>query len=122
MPPALDRSWRSRVDVDQEEKPMNVANLQLEGLMMAVAALNHVLVRKGILSVAEVDTALLKAQSNMTGEDRTSELSPASRDAINFPLRVLQICNQCNPEADLPMFSEITRLVADLKPPYNDQL
>jgi len=101
---------------------MNVANLQLEGLMMAVASINHVLVRKGILTVGDVNTALLKAQSNMTGEDRSSELSPASRDAINFPLRVLQVCNQCNPEADLPTFSEITRLVADMKPPYNDQV
>ena len=101
---------------------MNVANLQLEGLMMAIASINHTLVRKGVLSVAEIDTALLKAQSNMTGEDRSSELSLSSRDAINFPLRVLQVCNQCNPEADLPMFSEITRLVAGLKPPYNDQV
>jgi hypothetical protein len=101
---------------------MNVANLQLEGLMMAIASINHTLVRKGVLSVAEIDTALLKAQSNMTGEDRSSGLSLSSRDAINFPLRVLQVCNQCNPEADLPMFSEITRLVAGLKPPYNDQV
>lgn len=101
---------------------MNVANLQLEGLMMAVASINHVLVRKGILTVGEVDTALLKAESNMTGENRSSELSPASRDAINFPLRFLQVCNRCNPEADLPMFSEVTRLVADGKPPYDDQM
>jgi hypothetical protein len=101
---------------------MNVANLQLEGLMMAVASINHVLVRKGILSVGEVDTALLKAQSNMTGEERSPELSPSFRDAINFPLRFLQVCNQCNPEADLPTFSDITRLVADMKPPYNDQM
>jgi hypothetical protein len=113
---------RSRVDADQEEKAMNVANLQLEGLMMAVAAINHVLVRKGILGVDEIDAALVKAQSNMTGEERSSELSPASRDAINFPIRVLQVCNKCNPEADLPTFSEIARLVANLKPPYNDQM
>ena len=85
---------------------MNVANLQLEGLMMAVAAINHVLVRKGILGVDEIDAALVKAQSNMTGEERSSELSPASRDAINFPIRVLQVCNKCNPEADLPTFEK----------------
>jgi hypothetical protein len=105
----------------RRRKPMNVANLQLEGLIMAVASINHVLVRKGILSVAEVDTALLKAQSDMTGEERSSELSLASRDAINFPLRVLQICNRRDPEADLPTFSEIARLVAGQKPAYNDQ-
>lgn len=101
---------------------MNVANLQLEGLIMAVASINHVLVRKGVLTIGDVDTALLKAQSNMTGEYRSSELSLSSRDAINFPLRILQVCNQCPPEADLPMFSDITRLVAGMKPPYNDQM
>jgi len=101
---------------------MNVANLQLEGLLMAIASINHVLVRKGVLTVEEIDTALLKAQSNMTSEERSEELSLASRDAINFPLRVLHLCNQCPPEADLPQFSEIARLVADMKPPYNDQL
>lgn len=29
---------------------MNVANLQLEGLCLAIAAINHALVEKGILS------------------------------------------------------------------------
>ncbi|RVA99341.1 hypothetical protein EN918_39890, partial [Mesorhizobium sp. M7A.F.Ca.CA.004.05.1.1] len=29
--------------------PMNVANLQLEGLLMAVAAVNNALVRRGLL-------------------------------------------------------------------------
>ena len=29
---------------------MNVANLQLEGLLMAVASINHLLVQKGVLT------------------------------------------------------------------------
>ncbi|MGN6771504.1 MAG: hypothetical protein ACTHJQ_16895 [Rhizobiaceae bacterium] len=89
---------------------------------MAVASINHVLVRKGVLTIGEIHTALLKAQSNITSEERSEELSLASRDAINFPLRVLQLCNQCPPKADLPQFSEIARLVADIKLPCNDQL
>jgi hypothetical protein len=101
---------------------MNVANLQLEGLLMAVAAINHLLVRKGLLTVGEIDAALAKAQSNMTGEERSQELSSSHRDAINFPIRMLQITNRCAPEADLPPFSDLARMVAEIKPPYNDQM
>ncbi|MER9744670.1 hypothetical protein [Mesorhizobium sp. M0187] len=47
---------------------MNVANLQLEGLMMAVASINNLLVHKGLLSIDEIDTALRKAEASMTSE------------------------------------------------------
>jgi hypothetical protein len=100
---------------------MNVANLQLEGLIMAIASINHVLVRKGVLSVEEIDRALRKAQENMVDETRAEELSPANRDAINFPLRALQVTNQCPPEADVPTFAEVARMVGEMKPLYNDQ-
>ncbi len=101
---------------------MNVANLQLEGLLMAVASINHLLVRKGLVTVGEIDTALAKAQSNMSSEERSQELSSSHRDAVNFPIRMLQITNQCAPEADLPPFSDIARMVGELKQPYNDQM
>lgn len=101
---------------------MNVANLQIEGLLMAVAAINHLLVRKGLLTVGEIDTALAKAQANMTSEERAQELSSSNRDAINFPIRLLQVTNHCAPEADLPTFSELARIVGEIKPPYNDQM
>lgn len=95
---------------------MNTANLQLEGLIMAIAAINHTLVRKGILSVEEIDAALTKAQANMVDATRVAELSNANRDAINFPLRMLQLTNQCAPEADVPTFVEMARMVHDMKP------
>ena len=47
---------------------MHVANLQLEGLLMAVASINNVLVRKGILSVREIDEALAKAESGLMAD------------------------------------------------------
>jgi uncharacterized MAPEG superfamily protein len=37
---------------------MNVANLQLEGLLMAISSINHLLVQKGLLAADEIDTAL----------------------------------------------------------------
>lgn len=101
---------------------MNVANLQLEGLMMAIASINHVLVRKGILSAQEIEIALRKAEAIERGAERTEEMSPANRDAINFPLRLLQLANRCQPEADLPPFSELAQLVGQFKEPYNDEM
>ncbi len=61
---------------------MNVANLQLEGLMMAVASINNVLVHKGLLSIDDIDIALRKAEASVAGDERTYEdMSPANRDA-----------------------------------------
>ena len=101
---------------------MNVANLQLEGLLMAIASINHILVRKGVLSVEEIDKALRKAEAKETGDERSDGMSPSSRDAVNFPIRLLKLANQCQPEADMPSFSELARMVGKLKEPYNDQM
>lgn len=101
---------------------MNVANLQLEGLLMAIASVNHALVRKGILSGEDIDTALRKAEANETDQNRADELSTSNRDAINFPIRLLRLANQCQAESDLPSFSALTRMVGQMKEPYNDEM
>jgi hypothetical protein len=101
---------------------MNVANLQLQGLLMAIASINKVLVHKGILSVDEIDVALRKAEANLTGEERLFEdMSPSQRDAICFPIRLLQSANYSQGENSVSTFSELARLVAANKEPYNDQ-
>jgi hypothetical protein len=100
---------------------MNVASLQLEGLIMAVASINQVLVRKRLLTMEEVDRALRKVEAAMIDDSRLEELSPAHRDAVNFPLRALQITNNCPPEADIPSFADVARMVGEMKPAYNDQ-
>jgi hypothetical protein len=101
---------------------MNVANLQLEGLLMALASINHVLVRNGIVTKEELDTALRKAEEGETSQDRAEELSSSNRDAINFPIRILQLANQCQPEADLPSFATLAKVVGQVKEPYNDEM
>ncbi|RWM70824.1 MAG: hypothetical protein EOR81_32335 [Mesorhizobium sp.] len=101
---------------------MNVANLQLEGLLMAVASINQLLVRKGVLSVEEIDIALRKAEASETSEERSEGMSASSRDAVNFPIRLLELANQCQPEADMPSFSKLARMVGKMKEPYNDQM
>jgi hypothetical protein len=101
---------------------VNVANLQLEGLLMAIATINHILVRKGVLSAEEIDIALRKAEASETAEERSEALSSSHRDAVNFPIRLLQLANQCQPEADIPSFSALARMVGQMKEPYNDQM
>jgi hypothetical protein len=102
---------------------MNVANLQIEGLLMAVAALNDTLVRKGLLSSDEVDTALRKVEASLTADERLYEdMSPANRDAVCFPIRLLLAANKHSTSADLPPFSQLARNVGLTKRPYNDQL
>ncbi|ESY08994.1 hypothetical protein NKK48_08165 [Mesorhizobium sp. C386A] len=97
---------------------MNVANLQLEGLMMAVASINNLLVHKGLLSIDEIDTALRKAEASMTSDERTYEdMTPANRDAICFPIRLLQIANNAQGELDIPPFSELAKMVGQTKEP-----
>ena len=44
---------------------MNPANLQLEGLYAAVAALMHALRDKGVLSTLEIETALAAAEQKI---------------------------------------------------------
>jgi hypothetical protein len=99
-----------------------VANLQLQGLLMAIASINNVLVRKGVLTVDEIDQALQKAEAGLTGEERFSQdMTPANRDAACFPVRLLMVANTMQGEADLPTFSDLARTVGETKGPYNDQ-
>ncbi len=100
---------------------MNSANLQIEGLLMAVASVTRALVDKGVLTSAEVEKALATAEQTAMGDDRVSEdLSPANRDAIAFPLRLLRMANSAEGESALS-FAELTRMVGMAKEPHNDQ-
>jgi hypothetical protein len=102
---------------------MNTANLQLQGLLIAVASINNALVHKGLLSIDEIDLALRKAEASLTGEERLFEdMSPANRDAICFPIRLLQLANNSQGETNILGFSELTRMVGKTKEHYNDQM
>jgi hypothetical protein len=102
---------------------MNVANLQLQGLYLAVAAVNNALVEKGLLTREELNLALVKAEQNAMGDDRVVEdLHPANRDAVAFPMRFLALANSRSANGELPGFTELARLVAETKGHYNDQL
>jgi hypothetical protein len=98
---------------------VNIANLQLEGLYLAVAAVNRALVEKGALTREELDLALRKAEQAALGDDRAEDLSSAERDAMAFAPRLLTLANRS--EADSASFSELARAVGQHKPPHADQ-
>ena len=96
---------------------MNPANLQLEGLYAAVAALMHALRENGTLSGQDIEAALNAAEKKITADPaRHTKLSPASEDAIRFPLRFLRLANQTSAEGRQLSFSELATLVGQTKP------
>ena len=101
---------------------MNPANLQLEGLLMAVAELNRLLVQKAILTEMEVETALRKAEARITSDDRfQDDIKLANRDAMCFPIRLLLLDNAEQSKDGRRGFSELAREVGLTKQPFNDQ-
>lgn len=100
---------------------MHAANLQIEGLCLAIASINRLLVSKGIVSQEELDVAFDKAEATARSDNRFAEnMSPSNRDAVCFPIRVLQIANDTGAETPWS-FSELAKLVGESKEPYNDQ-
>jgi hypothetical protein len=101
---------------------MNTANLQLEGLYLAIAAINNALVSKGLLTREELDFALKVAEQTALGDDRNVEdLSPSNREAVAFSARLLALANNMSSETEIPPFSELARMVGETKTPANDR-
>ena len=100
-------------------KPVNVANLQLEGLLMAVASINNLLVNQGLLSVDDIDTALREAEAGLAGDEHlVGKMPPANREAACFPIRLLRLANNMQSETGIPPFSELARTIGQAKEPY----
>ncbi|MCT8992076.1 hypothetical protein NYR54_17580 [Chelativorans sp. SCAU2101] len=78
---------------------MNTANLQMEGVLMAVATLCRLLRQKGIADEAEIEAALAEAEEALANDAlRPEQLSHANVEAALFPLRFLREANR----RDLP--------------------
>ena len=90
---------------------------------MAVASINNVLVHKGLVSIDGINTALRQAEASVTGDERSYEdMSASNRDAICFPIRLLQLANNAQGETDIPPFSELAKMVGQTKEPHRDQV
>lgn len=100
---------------------MNTANLQLEGLLIAIASMNDLLVAKGIVDRREIAHAMDVAEQTVLGDYRTEELDPAQRDAIAFPIRILRLANNGACDTEIMPFSELAKMVGQTKDRHNDQ-
>jgi hypothetical protein len=90
---------------------MNTANLQLEGLLVAISSILDVMKRKGLLTQQDIDEALDTAEAvARTDPQRPEELSPANVDAIYFPIRFLRHATQTGEGAQMA-FAEVTARV-----------
>ena len=98
---------------------MNTANLQLEGVYVAIAALMEALRSKGLLSQKEIHQALVDAQARIAADPaRPNELSPAHVDAICFPLRFLTLANNHAAEGRQFSFMQLAAEVGRTKPDH----
>lgn len=100
---------------------MNTANLQLEGLYLAIAAITNALVEKNLLSRDEVGKALQRAEQTALGDYRTEDLTGAHQDAVAFAPRLLILANAKAADGQMLNFSELARLVGQTKPPHPDR-
>ncbi|WP_375449992.1 hypothetical protein [uncultured Devosia sp.] len=99
---------------------MNTANLQLQGLLMAIAAVNAMLVAKGLVSTDDIAASLDLAEQTVLGDYRVDELDPAQRDAIAFPIRLLRLASNGSSANEIMAFSELAKLVGQTKKTHND--
>jgi hypothetical protein len=101
---------------------MNTANLQLEGMYLAFASILNTLVAKGLLTREDIRIAMSRAEATAIGDYRAAEdLSPANRDAVAFPARLLALANSMASETEIPAFSELAKMVGETKPTANDR-
>jgi hypothetical protein len=100
---------------------MNTANLQLEGLLIAIASMNDLLVAKGIVDRNEIGHAMNIAEQTVLGDYRTEELDAAQRNAIAFPIRLLRLANNGATETEIMPFSTLAKMVGQTKVRYNDE-
>jgi hypothetical protein len=92
---------------------MNTANLQLEGLIMAVAAISDAVVKKGILTHEELGAALAGAELAVERSDN-AEISKSNQAAIVFPIRVLSLANQASQQGRSYKFGDYAELIGRL--------
>ncbi len=94
---------------------MNTANLQLEGLYLAIASLNGALIAKGLMTNEEVDAALASAEQTALSDYRTADsLSASQREALAFPARLLRLANNGSSGTETQTFSELAKMVGQL--------
>ncbi len=95
---------------------MNTANLQLEGLLLAVSSVLETMRRKGLLTEQEIIDALSAAAACTKSRiDGMPDLSAANLEAIQFPIRFLRAATNVSTPGHAT-FMELAAMVAETKP------
>ncbi|MCD1645694.1 hypothetical protein [Aurantimonas coralicida] len=96
---------------------MNTANLQLEGLYAAFAAMMTAIRERGLLDAGEIDRALAVAEEKIVNDPgRPTKLSAANVEAICFPLRYLRLANEASARGEDLSFTQLAQNVGRMKP------
>jgi len=90
---------------------MNTANPQLEGLYLAFAAINRLLVSKGIVSHSELQEVLQETEQTVLDDSRPLTVSRSHQKAVAFPIRVLLLANEATERGDRFDFEDLAREV-----------
>ncbi len=93
---------------------MNTANLQLEGLLLSLAAIFETMRRKGLLTNSDIEQALTEAEAGAQRADRREPLSDANLDAIRFPIRFLRVATNLT-AGQRVSFSEHSAMIGETK-------
>lgn len=96
---------------------MNTANLQLEGLYVAVTALAEALREKGLLSAEELANSLERAETVAWRAASEKDISAANIGAIIFPIRYLRVAVEASSRGQHLPFHEVARIVGETKLP-----
>jgi hypothetical protein len=90
---------------------MNTANLQMQGLLAAFSSVLQAIEQKNILSRQEIQSALERAELDVTRGLQHESLSDAHIEAIRFPARYLKMAQG----SGTATFEEIAAAVGQIK-------
>jgi hypothetical protein len=90
---------------------MNTANPQLEGLYLALAAMNRLMVEKQLLTHEEIHETLAETEAAVMKNTELDGQSDSHRKAVAFPIRLLITANEAAERGGEPSFEDLARQV-----------
>ncbi|RTL79517.1 MAG: hypothetical protein EKK29_21020 [Hyphomicrobiales bacterium] len=95
---------------------MNTANLQLEGLYVAIVALLEAMCQKGLFQREEIEDVLARTESTLRFDpNRPAEMRDANVEAICFPVRILMQAFQGDAAGRSQSFAHLASRVGQAK-------
>ncbi|MFG1184168.1 hypothetical protein [Xanthobacter aminoxidans] len=93
---------------------MNTANLQLEGVLLALSRLLETMRNKGLLTSGEIETALAEAEDACRRDAACRTISPGQAEGVLFPIRFLRAATN-RQEGPSPTFTDIATSIGEDK-------